>query len=610
MSIGRRLHLQREANAKRRSIIAEIRDDPRFVQGLDRIAREGDLNRERVTADAAKYLHEMVSVHSQAFPDFNLFLSRIADKDSLRNVLQWNQPVVDELRDVNATMPLVMMTAHRSYLDFVVRVPFGRQGFEREFRFAGANIAFWPMGPIGRTVGIIFVRRGFRDPVYSFVMRQYVGYLASERASFLWAIEGGRTRTGKLLPPKAGLLAYLAQAYADGRAPDVALVPGTVVYEYLNEVFEYARYGRGATKRGESMFSFVSFSRQQRNVPKDARINVGLGAPVSLGRFVARGASADELSTGITLAAIEVSRRIDAATPITPVALVLLPLLAGANVSMTADQIAADLAPTLRRLARRGLTVAAPGVGSQRDIERALGLMETQGLIVSTGAGTDRSYRVVPGRHVEVSYYRNSIVHFFAVRSIAELALLRSTSAIDGARVAAFWEEAERLRDLLEHEFFFPEADGFRDAIRSEISADAADWEATLEDPGTGDRALDAMAPFESPRVLAPFLEAHRLVADELRRGGAKAIPDQARFVAACLARGQLDLHVGRVNRPDAVSLHMFETPLTAIKARGLFAADTDVQRNQFADAVDAAVRDVGALEARTHRGLVSEFAR
>ena len=249
------------------------------------------------------------------------------------------------------------------------------------------------MGPIGHSAGIIYIRRGFRDPVYPFVLRQYVGWLTEQRANFLWAIEGGRTRTGKLMRPKAGLLAYVADAFVDGRTPDVMLVPATVIYEYLDEVFEYARYGRGAAKRAESISLPFRLTRAQRTAPAEARIHVGVGEPVSLASFVARSDDVDDaaFSTSIERAAIEVCRRIEAATPITGVALVALVLLERDGVRLRVDELVDALRAIVADIARRELPAFEPGLGDEASVRRALRLLTDQGLVRPTGPATRRA---------------------------------------------------------------------------------------------------------------------------------------------------------------------------------------------------------------------------
>ena len=215
---------------------------------------------------------------------------------------------------------------------------------------------------------------------------------------------------------------------------------------------------------------------------------------------------------------------------------------------------------------------------------------------------------MLPGRHVEAAYYRNSIVHYFAVRAIAEIAVVCCRPAVGAERVGAFWDEVDRLHDLLEREFFFPEGESFREAIRAELAADAGEWEVTLDATDGVDAVLDALGPFEAPRVLAPSLEAYRLVAEGLRQRGGQATSDESRFASACLARGELDLRLGRMHRPDAVSLHMFDTPLAAAKARGLLGEGTEELRIRFANSVDDALVAVAVLEAKAGVAVVSEL--
>ena len=84
--------------------------------------------------------------------------------------------------------------------------------------FAGINLSFGFMGPLMRRSGVIFLRRKLDDPLYKYVLRQFVGYIVEKRFNLSWSIEGTCSRTGKMLPPKLGLLAYVADAYLDGRS--------------------------------------------------------------------------------------------------------------------------------------------------------------------------------------------------------------------------------------------------------------------------------------------------------------------------------------------------------------------------------------------------------
>jgi glycerol-3-phosphate O-acyltransferase len=599
--LRRRWSLQQAALASRVQAKDSLLADERFRDGVLALAGHGDLEPEAALGRASAYLNEMVTAQSEAVPEFNQILGRIADRRGFEGVVQYDEGALERLAALDADHTLVVTTAHRSYLDFVVRVPFAARGFEREYRFAGANILFWPMGPIGHAFGIIYIRRGFRDPLYTFVLRQYVGWLTEHRRNFMWALEGGRTRTGKLLAPKAGLLAYVADAYVEGRAADVTLVPTTVVYEYLNEVFEYAKYGRGAAKVGESLLAFVRFAREQRRVPPEAKIFVAIGEPVPLGQFVDKAMARDspEFTAGVTRAAMEMCRRIDSVTPITSVALVLLALLERTGTTMTFEDLSGALEPTLRRIELLRLPKAEPDLGSELSLRRALRLLLAQGLVAHDRGSNDPRYAVAPGRHIEASYYRNGIVHFFAVRSLIELAVVRSTAAPSGVRVSAFWSEVERLRDLLKHEFFFPEGDGFQIAVQGELAAHDPDWQQTLESEDGVDGLLDRLGGSFAPRVLASFLEAYKVVADGLCRRARRPVADERHFLLDCRAQALLELSLGRLQRSDAASLNMFDIPVKVARERGLMREPGFAARRAFASEIDQYLESVSSLEAR-----------
>src|SRR5262249_34900405 len=140
---------------------------------------------------------------------------------------------------------------------------------------------FFPVGPLFRRSGVFFIRRTFKDnPVYKFVLRQYIDYLVEKRFSLEWYIEGGRSRSGKLLPPRLGLLAYVVDAYRRGKAEDVFLVPVSIAYAQIQDVGDYVAEQRGGRKQRESFGWFLKVVRSVQRRFGDIHIN--FGDPLSL----------------------------------------------------------------------------------------------------------------------------------------------------------------------------------------------------------------------------------------------------------------------------------------------------------------------------------------
>lgn len=107
---------------------------------------------------------------------------------------------------------------------------------------AGINLNFWPAGPIFRRLGAFFIRRTFKgNKLYSTVFREYLGELFSRGYSVEYFVEGGRSRTGRLLDPKTGTLSMTIQAMLRGGTRPITLVPIYIGYEHVMEVGTYAK---------------------------------------------------------------------------------------------------------------------------------------------------------------------------------------------------------------------------------------------------------------------------------------------------------------------------------------------------------------------------------
>ena len=196
-------------------------------------------------------------------------------------------------------------------------------------------MAFWPMGRSSDGPAPIFIRRNTRgNPVYTYTLREYIGYLIEKRFSLQFYAEGGRSRTGKLLPPRLGPARLHRRGVPPGSSEDVVLVPVSIAYDQLQEVGEFAREakGRKQIRREHRAGWSVRF-------PRTARAGSGrsTSASVSRCRSVRRSdrrranpsdTDEDTESEGDRLAlqkvGLEVSRRINEVTPITATSLVTL----------------------------------------------------------------------------------------------------------------------------------------------------------------------------------------------------------------------------------------------------------------------------------------------
>ncbi|WJV54418.1 glycerol-3-phosphate 1-O-acyltransferase PlsB [Pectobacteriaceae bacterium CE90] len=175
---------------------------------------------------------------------------------------------------------IVYVPCHRSHMDYLLlSYVLYHQGLVPPHIAAGVNLNFWPAGPIFRRLGAFFIRRTFNNKLYSTLFREYLGELFTRGYSVEYFVEGGRSRTGRLLEPKTGTLSMTIQAMLRGGTRAITLVPVYIGYEHVMEVATYARELRGATKEKEGFIQMVRGLRKLRNLGQGY---VNFGEPLPL----------------------------------------------------------------------------------------------------------------------------------------------------------------------------------------------------------------------------------------------------------------------------------------------------------------------------------------
>lgn len=182
---------------------------------------------------------------------------------------------------------IVYIPCHRSHMDYLLlSYVLYHQGLVPPHIVAGINLNFWPAGPIFRRLGAFFIRRTFKgNKLYSTIFREYLGELFSRGYSVEYFVEGGRSRTGRLLEPKTGTLTMTIQAMLRGGKRPITLVPIYVGYEHVMEVATYAKELRGAVKEKEGLWQMLRGLRKLRNLGQGY---VNFGDPLPLGTWLSQ----------------------------------------------------------------------------------------------------------------------------------------------------------------------------------------------------------------------------------------------------------------------------------------------------------------------------------
>ena len=192
----------------------------------------------------------------------------------------------EPLERIAQTHTLVYTPCHRSHVDYLVlsHALFGL-GLMIPHIAAGDNLNMPVIGKLLRRSGAFFMRRSFRnDPIYRAVMSEYLNEVFSRGHSVEYFIEGGRSRTGRILPPQLGMLRMTLASFALGLPRPVAIIPVYFSYEKLIEANAYLSELRGESKRSENV---ADVFRNLRLIKQNfGRVTLRFGTPINLGTFV------------------------------------------------------------------------------------------------------------------------------------------------------------------------------------------------------------------------------------------------------------------------------------------------------------------------------------
>src|SRR5215472_14020858 len=279
-----------------RFVHEDILARPAFRAGIARLAQQLGRPQAAVLRDAQRYLKEIAATHSPYVIDLTAQLIHLLYTRAYGEALHYDRGDLEDIYNLAQRYPVVFLPSHKSNLDhLVLQYALHENGHPPNHTAGGINMNFFPVGPLVRRSGVFFIRRTFKDnPVYKFVLRQYIDYLIEKRFSLEWYIEGGRSRSGKLLPPRFGLLANVVDAYRRGKSEDVILIPVAIAYDQIQDVGSYTAEQHGGKKERESFRWFLRMVRRLRHDYGD--IHIRFGEPLSLSRFLGPptpGAAAD-----------------------------------------------------------------------------------------------------------------------------------------------------------------------------------------------------------------------------------------------------------------------------------------------------------------------------
>ncbi len=566
-------HLARETRAvfgppikSHSRLIEETMRDRVLRASLEAHAQESNRKLESVVRDSERNLNQIAArlsatVVAVLAPLMNWVFNRIYDG------IEVDEAGLDRALKAASKGSVVICPSHKSHVDYLVMsYVLWSRGYTVPVVAAGANLSFFPLGPIFRRGGAFFLRRSFKgDKVYTATFRAYIKKLVHDGIHQEFFPEGGRSRTGKLLTPKLGLFTWEVDAILEGAAKDLYFIPVSIDYEKVVESGSYSKELAGGEKKPEDLKALLSAPKVLTE--NYGRIHLSFDEPVSLREMIeARGL---DLKQGVTeeqkralVRALgnRVMYGISRVSTVTPHALVAAALLSHRRRGISSREVAerigmlrrvaesehAPLSKTLKN-APSDPTVMGPVADALRTFsqDEMVRVQEAKGEVI---------YQLEDDRRGEMSFYKNTLMNLVTPRSLVANAVLAN-----GGRPrsrAEVKESALWLSRLFKLEFIYRVGASF-DQIFDDIVA-------VLISRGLLEQREEqlGLAPEDHSRphtefladLMRDYLESYLIAALTLQEVASHGGMDRKGFVKAALETGRAEFLSGRLGAAEALS--------------------------------------------------------
>jgi glycerol-3-phosphate O-acyltransferase len=446
----------------RKYILESILSSRTLREQAREIARSEGKTFEKVMKRAEKFADEIAADYRITYIEFlSLVLTWVWN--NIYSGFSVDMKGLERVKAATRKGSVILMPSHRSHLDYLVlSYVFYHNDLPPPHIAAGVNLSFWPLGHIFRRAGAFFIRRTIRgQKLYATVFSTYLRKLLREGYVQEFFLEGTRSRTGKMLQPKLGMLSMELDAFGEGVAEDLQLIPISITYEKIVEESSYTEELGGGRKEKEGFLGLLKTRRFLKK--KYGRVYIQFAPPLSIREYL-QSKQSDLAQMGgarrqgmVEDLALRVSYAINEVTTVTPSALVATALLNHTKRGITLSELTKNVSFLLKLLqelnARRSLVLknlpwavdeALQGFVGDKTVQR---WDEPEGPI----------YTLEDNRRIILDYYKNNILHFFLPYALAgNVFRLYRTDRLPESR---FLGGLGLFMELFSREFLFPRED-------------------------------------------------------------------------------------------------------------------------------------------------------
>jgi len=606
LSVMVRRQLLDQTNRHRQSItgpvlksVAELKEhiltSKRLRSFMEQHAQKRDIPMYKVYKKADGYIDEIAS-------DFNVGVVKFGEV-----IIRWffnlmfegisvNHDVLNRVKTKARQGNLILIPCHKSHIDYLMlSYMLWTHNMPCPQIAAGQNLSFWPLGPFFRGGGAFFIRRTFRGAVlYSRVFKEYIHKLLEEGFNIEFFIEGGRSRTGKLLMPKLGLLSILIDAHKNGACEDLIFVPIYIGYDRILEESAYLQEIEGGKKEDENIWQLLKARRFLKK--RYGKIYLKFQEPFSLRETLEergkplREMNSKEQNTLVRELGYRVLNGIDRASVVTPHALVASALLNMPKQYFSYNELLELVDTYMIYLMSQKATLADTLLyESVYAIEQALESYVNRKFVEKTSQTSipkdvenneteqlpsEDRYRIIENKRANLEYYKNNSISFFVPAAYTALAILGKDAFQFSA--SDLHSGYKFLQDFFQNEFALDVDKTPEHYIRKTIKI-FIDEAIIIPHPTLPDSYNLTSAGFRKLKLSAAFLktffESYWIVLNFFIRQPAKELSPKDRLKKV-QSRGNRMYKRRLIERPEALSKIYYMNALDYFSSQGIKSAE------------------------------------
>ncbi|HNY65326.1 MAG TPA: 1-acyl-sn-glycerol-3-phosphate acyltransferase [Deltaproteobacteria bacterium] len=482
---------------------------------------------------------------------------------------------LQSVREMARNGSLVYVPCHKSHFDYLIlSYTLFQHWMSVPVIAAGINLSFFPMGTIFRKGGAFFMKRSFKDnPVYAHTFAAYVRTILQERIPLEFFIEGTRSRSGKLMLPKKGLLSMIIQGWESGVTRDVIFVPVYVGYDTVVEEGAYIREMKGAPKEKEGLWALIKAGNVLKN--RYGKVYVRFSKPISMNEFMKGKSSYSRMNSEqkeelYDAVAQEIISSIYQQTVATPFSL-LSCVVTSYDSALEETALKQGFTVFLDYLKYFGCNRSASLDDEEKAFDEAYALLKSKHLVAVDEPETegDATLLTTEGeKRIHLEYYKNTILNFFVPASLICNVILREPSGLDERE---FRDKVANLAALLESEFIL-DMESFRKATQYMLDRGIIVQRKTSFSLNEEKRGVAVM--FDG--LLENYLESYLCVAKFVLKTKDLGKKDPLKAINKYASR---IYKKGEIHRYEALCMPVYKGALDTFRAKGIID-----ERNRLAD--------------------------